>query len=371
MDPADLRAAIPALQECIYLNAGAAGPSPRPVIDAATGYQEYHAYEAPAEQGMYEAATDQYEATRSAVADLLSCETETVSLTQSTADGINRVASAVEWSNDDVIVRTELEHHAGILPWQRRRNRLGVTVRTVPCPGGRLDRESYARALQGATLVQLSALTWTHGTQLAVRDAVEMAHDAGAVVVVDAVQLPGQAPVDVSEWGADIVVAAGHKWLLGPWGAGFLHVRPEVLDRLQPDRIGGRSVTDHDATGHVLHSDARRFEVGTVSVAPYAGLSVAIRLLERIGYDAIRSRIRDLTDQLKAGVPGDRLYSPHEFESGLVSFRVEDPDRFVERAADDGIVIRALPTPVDAVRASVHAFNDESDINALLGLLSE
>lgn len=369
MDPLDLRAAMPAVADCAYLNTGAAGPPPRPVVEAATGFQEYHAYEAPAAEGMYDAATDLYDATRASVADLLGCAPETVALVQSTTDGINRVASALEWSADDVVVRTELEHSAGYLPWQRRRDRFGATVRTVPCPSGRLDLAAYAEAVTDASVVLLSSLTWTHGTRLPVREAVELAHEAGALVIVDAVQMPGQTRMDVREWGADVVVGAGHKWLLAPWGAGFVHVHPDAVGALLPDRIGGRGVAEHDGERHRLHPDARRLEVGTVSPAPYAGLRAAIDLLDGIGYDAIEARIRTLVDRLKAGIADDRLYSPRQFESGLVSFRVEEPEAFVERAAAADVVVRSVPTPADAVRASVHAFNDEADVDALLSLL--
>lgn len=369
MDPADLRAAVPAAQACTYLNTGAAGPPPRPVVEATTAFQEYHAFEAPAGAGMYDAAEELYETTRGTVASLLGCAPETVALTQSTTDGINRVASAVDWTPDDVVVHTDLEHPAGYLPWQRRRDRYGVEIRTVPCPEGRLDLDAFTDAVTDATLVLLSALTWTHGTYLPVEAAVEVAHDAGALVVVDAVQMPGQTAMNVREWGADVVLAASHKWLLGPWGAGFLHVHPDAVEALVPDRIGGRGLAEQDIDHHRFHPDARRLEVGTVSPAPYAGLQAAAELLDDIGYDAIEAHISDLTDRLKRSIPDGRLYSPREFESGLVTFGVTDPDTLVDRAADQDIVIRSLPTPHDAVRASLHAFNDSADVQALCRLI--
>lgn len=369
MDPLDLRADLPALEQCAYLNWGASGPSPRRVVEAVERFQQYHSYDAPTEGGMYDAATDCYDEVRPVVAELLGCAPKTVALTQSTTDGINRVASALDWQRGDVVVRTDVEHSAGYLPWQRRRDRHGVEVRTAPCPDGRLDTDAYIEAVDGAKLVVLSALTWTHGTHLDVERAVDIAHDAGALVLVDAVQTPGQAPLDVTDWNADFVAGAGHKWLLGPWGAGFLHVHPDALRHLEPDRIGYRSVDEKDADDHRLHADARRLEVGTVSPAPYAGLQAAIETVHEIGYETIQSRIESLTDRLKGHIPDDRLYSPREFESGLVSFRVDDPDAFVERADDAGVKLRALPKPESAVRASVHAVNTERDVDRLLELL--
>ena len=369
MNPLDLRDQVPALEQCTYLNWGASGPSPRRVVEAVERLQRHQAYDAPAEEGMYGAATDCYDEVRPVVADLLGCAPGTVALTQSTTDGINRIASALDWERGDVVVRTDVEHSAGILPWQRRRDRHGVEVRTAPCPDGRLDFDAYTDAVEGAKLVVLSALTWTHGTYLDVERAVDVAHDAGALVLVDAVQIPGQAAVDVTDWGADFVAAAGHKWLLGPWGAGFLHVHPDSLHRLEPDRIGYRSVEEKDDDDHRLYPDARRLEVGTVSPAPYAGLRAAIDAFHEVGAAAIESRIESLTDRLKDGIPDDRLYSPRPFESGLVSFRVEDPEDLVDRADAAGIAIRTLPKPENAVRASIHAVNTENEVEQLLDLL--
>ncbi|MFC7081094.1 aminotransferase class V-fold PLP-dependent enzyme [Halorussus caseinilyticus] len=373
MTPTELRAAIPALDRTTYLNTGAAGPSPTRVVEAVEDCVERHEYDAPAEEGMYPCAFDVFDRTREVVADHLGATAAEVALTQSTTDGINRVAAGLDWERGDTVVRTDLEHSSGILPWKRLK-RHGVEVEVVESDAGRPDTDAMADAVRGAKLVCLSSLTWSHGTLLPVADVVEMAHDAGALVLVDAVQCPGQMPVDVSEWGADFVAGAGHKWLLGPFGAGFVHVAPGAEDRLEPAHVGYRSVEDPDAEEYAYEPGAHRLEVGTVSPAPYAGLREAIETVEEIGYDAIQRRIETLTDRLKEGVEDSesaRLLSPREYESGLVTFAVADPDpeAFVEELADDGVRIRSLPFPENAVRASVHAFNTEGDVEELVGWL--
>jgi selenocysteine lyase/cysteine desulfurase len=220
------------------------------------------------------------------------------------------------------------------------------------------------RAGEGSEVrrVCVSALTWTHGTRLPVADIVDAAHDAGAQVLVDAVQMPGQMPVDVGSWGADFVVGAGHKWLLAPFGSGFLHVAPDA--EVAPAQVGYRSVGDPEDTPPAFYEGARRFEVATASPAPYAGLVEAVETMRAVGLDAVERRIAHLTDRLKAGLGADRLVSPPDSRSGLVSFEAEDPDALVSRLADEGVVVRSLPT--GAVRASVHAFNTEADVDALL-----
>lgn len=189
---------------------------------------------------MYPAAFDVYDDARTAVAGLLGAEPTDIALTESTTDGINRVATAIDWDETDVVVRTDLEHSSGILPWQRLEREYGVDVRVLETEAGRLDLEDVHAAADGATLFCVSSLTWTHGTRLPVADIVDIAHDAGALVLVDAVQAPGQVPIDVRQWGADFVVGSGHKWLVGPFGSGFLYVRAGLEDEheLVPAAIG-------------------------------------------------------------------------------------------------------------------------------------
>ena len=366
MDPDALREDTPALDDCVYLNTGATGPSPRRVVEAAESFLERHEYDTPGGEGSYPVAFDSFDETRAAVASHLGADAEEVALTQSTADGIARVAGALDWADGDVVVRTDAEHPAGVLPWERLRERRGVEVRVVPTEDGRIDRDAYRDAVRGARLVCLSAVTWTTGSALPVAELVAEAHDAGARALVDAVQAPGQLPVDVTEWGAEFVTAAGHKWLLAPWGAGFLRVAPDAAEALDPVQVGYMSVADAGAADPALHAGARRLEQGTTSPAPYAGLRESIGLIEEIGYDAIRARIERLTDRLRDGLGGDRVVGPAEYETGLVAFDAGDEGAAaaVERLKRDGIVVRDLPT--GDLRASIHAFNTEGDVDALL-----
>ncbi|AAV47079.1 MULTISPECIES: aminotransferase class V-fold PLP-dependent enzyme [Haloarcula] len=367
MDPVELRASIPALERCTYFNTGASGPTPRPVVDAATAFLERHAFDAPADEGPYTVAWDAIAAAREVVASHIGTDAANVALTRSTADGVNMVAGAIDWQPGDVVVRTDLEHPAGTLPWDRLADTHDIEVRVLETDGGRLDMAEVKDAVADARLVALSSLSWTHGTRLPVADVVAVAHDAGAQVLVDAVQSVGQHPVDVTEWGADFVAAAGHKWLLGVWGGGFLYVDPDAYDRLRQTRIGYRSVENPGADGYKYHEGARRFEVGTTSPVPYVALANAIETVEAIGFDTIQPRVERLTDRLKDGL-GDRLLSPRDYESGLVTFTADDPEATVERLAAEGIIIRSLPNP-DALRASVHAFNTADDVDRLLDAL--
>jgi len=367
MDPESLRADIPALEDCVYLNTGASSPSPRHVVDAVTEFQEFQQFDAPCGEGVYDVFIDVRADARQTVADHVGADSTEIALTDSTVDGINHVATGIDWEPGDVVVQTDLEHPAGELPWARARDLHGIEVREVPTERGRLAVEDLKPAVEDARLVCLSSLSWNYGTRLPVSDVVEVAHDAGAKVLVDAVQSPGQMPLDVEEWGADFVAASGHKWLLGPWGSGFLYVDADALDDLRPRRIGYFSVSKDDPADYAFRPDAGQFELGTTDIAPHVGLAAAVETVEAVGLDVVQSRIERLTDRLKDGL-GDRLLSPRAYESGLVTFDADDPDATVDRLREAGIRIRSVPHP-HACRVSVHAFNTAADVDSLLDAL--
>ncbi|WP_394328406.1 aminotransferase class V-fold PLP-dependent enzyme [Natrinema salaciae] len=364
MTPAELRADIPALQESAYLNFGAHGPSPKYVVDAADEFVREHEYDAPVADDPYDTAFRAFDRTRETVASFVGAEPDEIALTESTTAGLNAVANAIDWQPGDVVVRTDLEHPAGTLPWQRL-EREGVRVRVVETNDGRIDLDRFAEAVADARLACFSAVTWTHGTRLPVAELVDIAHEAGAFTLVDAVQVPGQLPMDVAKWGADAVAAAGHKWLLGLWGGGFLYVDRDVADGLEPRTVGYRSVETPTADPYEFAAGARRFEVGSANPAPHVALREAIDVIDEVGIDRIEARARRLAERLADSVPDDRLRSPSAPESGLVTIDTDDPAATVERLAADGIVVRALPEP-NAVRASVHAVNTATDIDRLL-----
>ncbi len=367
MTPEELRADIPAVEETTYLNTGASGPSPQRVIDAVEDCLEEHEM-SHAGEGPYPYAWDQFDRTHERVAEFIGADPSEVALTESTCDGINRVASALDWEEDDAVVRTDLEHSAGILPWDRLRDRRGVEVRVVGSDRGRLDMDDVKEAVDGANLLFFSAIDWGHGTELPIRELADVAHDAGARVLVDAVQVPGQTAMDVHDWGVDYVAAAGHKWLLGPWGTGFVYVAEDAVDDLQPLQLGYRSVEEANADPYELDAGASRLELGTTNPAPYAGLREAMDTIESIGFETVESHIEGLTDRLKDGLDDDAILSPDVYESGLVSFTVDDPEATVERLGEENVVIRSLPMP-GVVRASLHVFNTEEDVDRLLDVL--
>ncbi len=182
------------------------------------------------------AAFAAYDRVRERVATFVGADDDEIALTESTTAGINAVATAIDWEPGDTVVRTDLEHPDGTLPWQRLEQE-GVEVCVVETENGPVDLDAFAEAVADARLTCFSAVMWTHGTQLPVADLVDLAHEASALTLVDAVQVPGQLPIHIGEWGADAVAAAGHKWLLGLWGGGFLYVDRTDVDSLLPSTV--------------------------------------------------------------------------------------------------------------------------------------
>jgi len=367
--PDALREAIPACDRVAYFNTGATGPSPGRVLDASAAWERYHKVDVLAESDPYEVAFAEYERLRERLAAFLDAPSEAVGLTESTADGISAVAAALDWEPGDVVVRTDLEHPAGTLPFERLARRHGVEVRVVETEDGRIDTDDFADAVADADLACFSSLSWNYGTRLPVGELCEIADDAGAFTLVDAVQSPGQRPLSVPEWGADAVACSGHKWCLGPWGAGLLYVDPAVEAELHPAQISYRSVDDAGADEYELSPGGARFERGTASLAPHVGLREAVETVESVGLDAVHERVLALADRLTDRLDGDTLLSPADPDSGLVTVAVADPEATVERLHDEGIVIRDLPDP-EAVRASVHAFNTEAEVDRLAEALN-
>jgi len=364
MNPRELRSDVPALQDEVYLNFGAHGPSPEYVVDAADDFVRGHEYDAPTDDDPYHVAFEAFDRTRERVASFVGAETDEIALTESTTAGINAVANAIDWQPGDVVVRTDLEHPAGVLPWERLEAE-GVEVRVVETDHGRVDPEAWADAVDGATLATFSSIPWTSGVRADVAALTDIAQDAGARVLVDAVQSTGQHAFSVEEWGADAVAGSAHKWLLGPWGAGYLYVEESFAETLEPAQLGYRNLRDPYADPYEYEAGAKRFEFGTVAPAPYAGLQEAIETMEAIGMDTVESEIAALTDYFKAELGDDRLVSPSEYESGLVAFTDPDPEATVERAADADVQIRSIPT-AGVVRASLHVLNTREDVDRLL-----
>lgn len=311
-DPRRVRVDTPILERQIngrpitYLDSASSTLPPRPVIEAMTRYYELR--HANVHRGVYQTAveaTDVYEGARAATARFINAPlgADEVVFTKNTTESFNLLAKswgAAHLKAGDVVLVTEMEHHANIVPWFQLREQLGIEVRFVPVTDDfRLDLSEFDRLLEGVKLFSFTAASNVLGTRTPVKELTRIAHDRGALVALDAAQSVGHQPTDVVDLDVDFFCFSAHK-MLGPTGLGVLWTRAAILESMPPFLGGGGMIADVRVDGYVPADGPTRFEAGTPPIAETAGLSAAIRYLEGLGLANIARHEDDLTaDALK------------------------------------------------------------------------
>ncbi|MFZ5869284.1 MAG: cysteine desulfurase [Actinomycetota bacterium] len=345
----------------VYLDSANTSQKPRAVIDAIREHYERHnANVARAVHQLGAEATAAYEGGRADVARFVGAgDAREVVFTKNASEALNLAACVLAWAEpplrvgpgDEVLV-TEMEHHSNLVPWQLLCQRTGATLRWVPVTDeGRLDLDAFDRLLTERTKVL--AVTWVSnvlGTVNPVAELGRRAHEAGALVVVDASQAVPQMPVDVTFGGAgsaDLIAFTGHK-MLGPTGIGVLWGRYDLLEQLPPFLGGGEMVGVVEMTGSSYADPPHRFEAGTPPIAEAVGLGAAVRYLEALGMDAVAAHERHVTARMLEGlqtVPGLRVLGPTTTQDrgGAVAFTVQGvhPHDVAQLLDSYGIAVRA------------------------------
>ncbi|WP_322794859.1 cysteine desulfurase [Tepidiforma sp.] len=400
LDVARIREDFPILRELIhgrplvYLDNAATTQKPRAVIDALVGY--YATSNANIHRGIHTLAvraTDQYEATRGKVAGFIGAAgPEEVIFTRNATEAINLVARA--WGDEavgegDDIVLTLMEHHSNIVPWQLLARRRGAVLRYAGIDAeGRLNLDEV-RALIGprTKLVAVTHMSNVLGTINPVAEIVEMAHGAGALVLVDGAQSVPHLPVDVQALGADFLAFSAHK-MLGPTGVGVLWARRELLEAMPPFLGGGDMIAVVRPEGSTWADLPHKFEAGTPNIADVVAFGAAIDYLQSLGMASVRAHELELTAlamEMLRRVPGVRIFGPEDPEErgGVVSFAMEAAHPHDVATIADGfgvairaghhcaqLLMRALGVPATS-RASFSVYNGPDDIAALAEALGQ
>ncbi len=285
-----------------YLDSGASSLQPRAVIDAMSQY--YALRHANVHRGVYQTAneaTEAYEGSRNAVARFINApggENEVV-FTKNTTESLNLVAKswgAANLTSGDVVLLSEMEHHANIVPWFQLRESTGIEVRFIPVGDDfRLDLSNLDELLTGVKLLSVTGMSNVLGTKPPVKDLARAAHDVGALIAIDGAQMVAHGPTDVDELDVDFVAFSGHK-MLGPTGIGVLWTRERVLDTMPPFLGGGGMIADVRVDGYTPAKGVARFEAGTPPIAEAVGLHAAVRYLEGLGMDHVAAHERFLTE---------------------------------------------------------------------------
>ncbi len=395
----EIRAEFPILERRVngqplaYLDNGATAQTPLQVLEAMDRYWTEH--NANVHRGVHtlsEEATNLYEGARATIARHLGANPRDVIFTRNVTGALNLVAHAWGRANvgeGDRILLTEMEHHSNIVPWYLLAKEVGAELDWVPVDDeGRLDMAALEGALErGPKLIAVAHISNVLGTVNPIADIVRLAHDAGAIAVVDGAQAAPKLPLDLAALGADFYGFTGHK-LYGPTGVGVLYGRSEVLEAMPPYEGGGsmiRKVTKERITWADVPA---RFEAGTPPIAEAIGLAAAVEWLEGVGLDAAHAHEAELGAyalERLADVPGLRVFGPPAGDDrvGIVSLEMKgvhahDVSEILDRHA---IAVRAghhcAQVLMDRLgvaattRASLAVYNTREEIDRLIDALND
>ena len=402
LDPDALRADFPILsapthsgRPLIYLDSASSSQKPSVVLEAMDTY--YREYNANVHRGIYEIgerATAAYEEARARTARFIGAsDPHQVVFTRNATEAINLVAYSWGRQNigrGDAIVLTEMEHHANLVPWQLLVQEKDGDLEFIPITDDgvlRLDVLEVLLRLK-PKLVAFTHVSNTLGTINPVRQIVDMAHAAGALVLVDGAQAVPHVPVDVEALGVDFYAFSGHK-MLAPMGSGALWARRELLEAMPPFLAGGEMIREVHLRRSEWNSLPWKFEAGTPAVGDAIGLGVAAEYLGAIGMDAVRAHERELVAyalaELPRAAPSIELYGPldPDLRGGVIPFNLPGihPHDVAQVLDRFGIAVRAghhctmpLHERLDlaaTARASFSVFTTTSDIDALAAGLVE
>lgn len=395
-DVETVRADFPILHEphhdnvpLIYLDNAASSQKPLKVIEALDNY--YRRYNANVHRGIHklsEEATEAYESARIKIRKFINAGSKReIIYTKGTTEGINLVAQTwarANLQNGDVIVSTVMEHHSNIVPWQMLAMEKGVTVRYVPLlDDGTLDMEAYRKLLseEHVKLVAVAHMSNVLGTIHPIAEMARLAHEHGALILVDGAQSVPHMPVDVQALDVDFFTFSGHK-MLGPTGIGILYGRRDLLEEMPPWMGGGDMISRVTLEGSTWAELPHKFEAGTPNIAQAIGLGYAVDYLTELGMDKIHEHEKIMIEyalERLSEVPGVTVYGPEGVHKGAVAaftvagIHAHDVAQILDM---EGIAVRAghhcaMPLHNElhvnaTARASFYLYNTPAEVDALI-----
>jgi cysteine desulfurase/selenocysteine lyase len=397
MDPTEIRKDFPILSRTmagkplIYLDSANTSQKPRQVIDTIREfYEEHNANIHRAVYELGEEATAAYEGARAKLAAFVGAPDErSIVFNRGTTESINLVAHA--WGRrflreGDEIVLTEMEHHSNIVPWQLAAQDTGAVLKWVPITDdGLLEIDAVRSIITDRTkLVSVTGQSNVLGTLPPLRDIAELAHEAGALVLVDGAQFVSHNPVNVGELDIDFLTISGHK-MLGPTASGGLYARLELLEEMGPFLGGGEMISEVHRDHSTYKEPPWKFEAGTMNIAQSVGLGAAVDYLTDVGMKNVREHERELTAYAlgRLSEVGVQIFGPMEADlrGGAISFWFKDihPHDLAQVLGSEGVAVRAshhcaqilmrrLGVPA-TTRASFHVYSLPEEVDALVAAL--
>ena len=363
---------FPILSHTNYLNSCSLGALSRPAENRLRTFRdEWHRYGASA---WYETWTGRLDELRGRVAGMLNADGSEIALGASVSAALAVVASAVDYRHRPRVVVADLDFPTLAYAWMQRPD---VEVVRVPSDdGATIDPQRWADAVDGRTaILATSHVFFTTGAIQDLRALADIAHDAGALFLVDAYQSTGQVPVDVRADDVDVLITGPLKWLMGGPGLSYTYVRDDLARDLTPTIagwFGAQDQFDFDITTHRFRDDARRFELGTPALHTVHTALGGQEIVDKIGVDGIRARNRELTERLvdRARDAGFRmrLAPDPEQRSAIVMIEHPEPHQAVAGLERAGIIVDARP---GYVRVSPHFYNTGDEVDQVVATLRE
>jgi cysteine desulfurase / selenocysteine lyase len=395
MDVKEIRKHFPILDQevnghpLVYLDSAATSQKPVQVIDAINDY--YRGYNSNVHRGVHTLgtrATDGYEGAREKVRKFINASsTQEVIFTRGTTTAINTVAASYGRANlgaGDEIVITHMEHHSNVIPWQQLAKETGAVLKYVPLQDdGTITLEDVKETVTSQTkIVSITMVSNVLGTMNPIKEITKIAHDHGAVMVVDGAQAAPHMKIDVQDLDCDFFAFSGHK-MVGPTGIGVLYGKKKHLNKMEPVEFGGEMIDFVGLQESTWKELPWKFEGGTPIIAGAIGLGAAIDFLEDIGLDNIEAYEHKLAayalDKMNK-VEGMTIFGPKDpgQRAGLVTFNIDDvhPHDVATVLDAEGIAVRAghhCAQPLmkwlnvsATARASFYLYNTEEDIDKLV-----
>ncbi len=376
----------------VYLDSAATTQKPQVVIDAEVDfYSQHNANVLRSVHTLAEEATTLFQNARQTVARFVGASRpEEIVFTRGTTESLNLVARGFAdkfLKPGDEIVVSPMEHHSNLIPWQQAARRTGANLRFIELdPVGQITLEA-ARAVIGdkTRIVALSHVSNVLGTVNPIPEIAEMAHAAGAIVVVDGAQSVPHQPINVAQLGADFLAFSGHK-MCGPTGIGVLWGRYPLLEESDPVMYGGEMISFVDRETATWADVPEKFEGGTPNIAGAVGLAAAVRYLDDVGMERIHRHTTNLGEQAfdrLHAMSGVSVYGPQRPHSGVLAFNVDQvhPHDVAQVFDSLGVAIRAghhCAQPLmqwlgvgSTARASFYLYNSDQDIDVLVHAIEE
>jgi selenocysteine lyase/cysteine desulfurase len=373
-----LRAQMPATKRWAYLDHAAMSPLPRPTADA---LQKWLTEATEIGNPVWPEWVKGVERMRATAAQMIGAHSDEIALVGNTTAGISLIAEGFNWQPGDNVVTLADEFPSNVYPWMNLESR-GVETRRVPTEvSGRLDLQRLAAACDERTrIVSVSWIGFATGYRHDVVGIASIAHELGALLFLDAIQGLGAFPLDVNEMGIDFLAADGHKWLLGPEGAGIAYIRREHLERLRPLGPGWHSVMPGQDYTHIelnLRPTAARYEGGSQNNAGFLAFGASLQLLSELGVANLAEAVLDITDRacerlsaIGVNIISDRRlnYRDGQQRSGIVAFELpgRDPMAVKRHAMRQDVIFGCR---AGRLRISPHAYNNEEDLDRLIEAL--